>query len=474
MKKNECPLVGLSEITDHREYSGGIIDSVVFDTSRAYGLGPKMVRLLTLTAISAAIGKGVQLRVPPHTCRGNLFTLVSAPSGRGKSLVFKRIMDPLYQIQNSLNEVWEKERYPQIRADLKKLEIQEKRIERSKAPCREELRKLQCQRSELERSLIRPRILTEDVTSQMLAKMLSDFDGELASLSADAGASIAAITGAWSKSGHDEHVYLKSFSGDPLITDRISRETNICRDPCLTLGWSMTPDQLNVLVSNKRFREGGLLPRCLICSEEQRTSRSRPPSQMACKEVTEEWDRFLNWAFRLREKRLEIIASDSACSVFNAFQERIQSGENSIELQLTLVSRAREIAMRMSILIHLAKCFEYGGEVVLEIDAETAEEACQTCEGYLVANSKEMRQIVDTQIMEVSKRLEEIITTKGEPCIGGMAYPIRELRNRNGFTDEIITQLISRFPEKWGSLEKPPSPSGGRPSKCECHSFKDS
>jgi hypothetical protein len=111
-----------------------------------------------------------------------------------------------------------------------------------------------------------PQMICEDTTSEALVQVLQENREQVFSLSADADKVFLNIEGRYLKKGYDDNLYVKGFSRDQHIVNRVCREPTFLQHPCITILWLTQPSRLTRLYENEEFRTGGLLPRFLISS----------------------------------------------------------------------------------------------------------------------------------------------------------------------------------------------------------------
>ena len=230
-----------------------------------------------LAVLSASIGAGLQVpSQPDKIARGNLYIIVSIPSGSGKSETFRPLVEPFFAYERNMVESWHAATLPSLEAeaDLLKKDIEVLLKKNSKVKSgieREEIRReLAAKKKALAETIAGienpPRLVCEDVTSQQLAAMLQQNQEQLASLSADAGNIVNILLGQYSKLDRtDDNIYLKAWSGDNCRVDRKGSKPVLLQRPCLVALWLVQPDKVNTLLAEKSLTDGGLLPRPLMC-----------------------------------------------------------------------------------------------------------------------------------------------------------------------------------------------------------------
>ena len=207
----------------------------------------RLTGVCALGLVSAAIGAGLEVQSDPQrTTRGNLFLLVSAETGTGKSRTFELLAAPLLDHQEKLQERWRKESAPRIQSNFKILERElanlEKKAARATDPSeRERLRAEHeyktAEKNQLATCNIQPLLLVQDATTERLTAMMEEHGEVLFSASSDSRRDHVS-------SGSQEHIALILLRGgqfSPLLpavggSHCFSRMVPTFRAPPLTVG----------------------------------------------------------------------------------------------------------------------------------------------------------------------------------------------------------------------------------------------
>lgn len=233
--------------------------------------------VMALALVSASIGKGLVLDWRPGKAPtpANLFFLLSADSGTGKSECYKMVAQPFLAFERAMQEYWRKEVQSKLQADLRYHEGQLKKLDRKLAKdstteqeaerCRAEQKYHLAQKSELEAKLHEPQLSIQDATVEKAATVMHHNDETIFSTSSDARKLVDNLLGRYSANKRlaDDGIYLNAFSGDDVKVDRQGREGVRLANPCLTLLWALQPDALNMLLDEQSLQQGGFLARCL-------------------------------------------------------------------------------------------------------------------------------------------------------------------------------------------------------------------
>jgi hypothetical protein len=216
----------------------------------------------------------------------NLYVLPTAPSGSGKTKSFNEITRPYYEAQQEALDQWRATKLPSLKAEETELKAKQSKLVgliskgQDEEDTRYSLEKIAGRLEDHRKELIPARLLAEDVTTQKLTTMLEASNETLSVFTSEAGDVLSNLAGRYNSSGRtDETLYLKGFLGEPVMVDRVGSESVSLSKPCITTCWLTTPIELAGLFATDRYREGGLLPRFLICESlsrpEKRTAENR-------------------------------------------------------------------------------------------------------------------------------------------------------------------------------------------------------
>ena len=234
--------------------------------------------LMALALVAGSCGKGAVLDWRPgkSPTPANLFVVVSALSGSGKSECAKLLAKVFHDFERAMQENWRKVVQPKLHADLRFHEVQLKKLDRKLAKdsttadeadrYRGEMAFHQAKVQELEAQLHEPQLSAQDATVEKLATILFHNDEATFSMSPDARKLCDNLLGRYSASKKlaDDGIYLSAFSGDDVKVDRQGRDSLRLGNPCMTLLWALQPDALQMLLDEDSLQQGGWLARCLI------------------------------------------------------------------------------------------------------------------------------------------------------------------------------------------------------------------
>jgi hypothetical protein len=169
-----------SEITEMNPFPTTLLPRVMREiiqhTAKIHNVPEALPACCALGVISGAIGAGLLIGSGANLITlGNIYILIGAPSGAGKSIVSKELMAPLKELETDLQDECEQNKGKKIRAQKVKLMARQKGIEKAisngkKGDCHDkDLEEILSQLTQLE-SEKPPRIIVEDITAEKLAE----------------------------------------------------------------------------------------------------------------------------------------------------------------------------------------------------------------------------------------------------------------------------------------------------------------
>ena len=325
---------------------------------------------LGLAALGAVAARRAEVEVRPGWREPlNLWTCVVLPSGERKTPVFEAATRPLVAAERYLVEQTRGERA----AAMAHRTVSEKRLaaaeaaaskatdERERASALDEAAGL---RAELEATPapVAPRLLADDVTTEQLARLLSEH-GRMAVMS-DEGGVLAVASGRYHRAGAATlEAWLQAYSGSPIRVDRVGRDPVYVERPAVTVGLSVQPRVLSELARDD-LRGKGFLARFLWSLPTSRVGCRNPDPMPVPEPVAETYHAELlavhdallpeNGVDETRILRLD----PDAAAVLNAFAAELEGDlgpggmlEHAADWGLKLAGNA----VRLAGLIHLAE-----------------------------------------------------------------------------------------------------------------------
>jgi hypothetical protein len=306
-----------------------------------------------------------------------------------------------------------------------------------------------------------PRLHADNVTGEKLAILISNQTNEsLALLSSDARDCIDILDGKYQKDKTDESIYLKGYSRDCCTFDRVNRPSIIIKEPQLTVVWAVQPDKLQLLFNNKKFTDGGLMPRFLAldtyCDAQIRTTNDSIKPK-----VLKEYGLLINrllLVLHADESENVIQLSDEVLSIFkDYFNDIVKLRKCGGELEdiHSYAARWEENALKFCICLHAAKHQEHA--MAKDVNIETAHEAIGLMEWFAEQQLGLLQESRDKQSEEKEMRVHRLIEDNGGQCTKGNVYRKR-IASDAGSAEVLLTAMVEK-----GILteEKQPSPKGG-------------
>lgn len=193
----------------------------------------------------------------------NTFWLVALGSGERKSAVFRSATLPVREHEQTLAEQFARE-FPtcQARREIKERKYKQALERASKSEDSGDLEQALHLAVEVDELVAppAPRLFADDVTPERLAMLLAEHDGRMAVLSAEGGI-FDTLAGRYSSGVPNIDVFLKGYSGDPLLVDRVRPPPIHVPAPALTAALTVQPHVIRCLTEARAFRGRGLLAR---------------------------------------------------------------------------------------------------------------------------------------------------------------------------------------------------------------------
>ncbi len=437
------------------EALGGPLGAIVEDTARVLQLPPELPGSIALGILSAAIGKGIVLRIPPRRTPGNLFVLATGTSGSGKSEAFRHIAAPIFALNAEEGKAHVQNVVPRMKARLAILHKKQKHLE-GKEDGETELENTIREITETQLQLEPPALVLEDVTIQKLAAVMAANDETTAILSSDAGDVLSNILGRWNGTGRtDENIFLKGYSLDACDIRRMSRDVVHLDAPCISMTLVTTPDELRSLYANERLTAGGFLARCLTICVESRWSWDDGSIRDFAAETTDDWGNLIRACvqrYRFNPAQ-EFSATKEAVGIFRDMYNGLVAGFEKFHGIEPFVARWREQALRIAVVLHVARHRDAAGSNQLE--ADTAQNATALANWY----GEQACDILEGSRRKAkTDRLQRLLDTLGR---NDGEITLRDLKARHKWEAGEIHAMAEDHPAKL-AIER--RETGGRPS----------
>jgi len=445
----------------------GLIEACV----ETHKVVPEIATVWALTIHAASLGHGIRLATGSTGTSGNLFGIVCAGSGRGKSSTFESAIEPLRAVQSERHEAFIKSRLPDLLSEREILEVERQKIRKSKAIDRNRLRDVIARIAEIDTQAHAPTIYTGDFTTQSLIEGASRNGGCISILNDDAGTVLDSIYGRWNSTGRtDESALLRMFSGQ--APDLLRRGNSVVAPPecCLSLGIGMTSKDSDKLFENSDFLNGGFLARCIVAQQTGRpVERSIRDSRSIPEAMASKWDLHIRsncdkYLFRDPDAPfLPVLLTNDAIDVFDELNHLVHQQWDTRQSTEAFDIRAAELAMRISLNMHVS---EHGSEAPQrKLSGSTAQGAVAVYQALGRCRDRLLSKTIREGRLERSKRLRDILETEGRLFEGlGKGCTLRDLGRRHGLDEGMLQNIVSDFPQAF-AIDTQRTGKAGQPAR---------
>jgi len=205
-----------------------------------------------------------------------------------------------------------------------------------------------------------PRLIADDVTPEKLAILMQRQGGRLAIISTE-GDLFNMMAGKY-KDTADLAIYLKAWSADDHITDRVNRETVSLTEAHLTIGITVQPGVLRKVARNEEMRDLGLTARFMF---------SLPDDRVGWRDMARRstWDQQIEarYGTMLRQMHSQSTAgetevqtltmTDDARELFTTFRQQLEERRRKggdLETLRAWSGKMESTVIRVAGLLHLA------------------------------------------------------------------------------------------------------------------------
>jgi hypothetical protein len=231
-----------------------------------------LASIVVLGVLSTACAKKVVVKVSDDWIEPvNLYSAVVLPTGCLKSVVFKQARKPIYDYELSRSKM-DKEDYQRRLTEYRIAEGQLQEAEKQAAKATTESdpngeakqRAMQLAKdfARLEKPVL-PRLTVDDITIEKLVSHMAEQKGRI-SLYDPEGGFFSVLAGKYSEGKTNFNAVLKAWSGEQIIVDRQSRESQIIESPSLTIILSPQPAVFTELENKELFHERGMFARFIF------------------------------------------------------------------------------------------------------------------------------------------------------------------------------------------------------------------
>jgi hypothetical protein len=447
----------------------------VEELMRHYRVPALLPATCALVINSVALGRGVVTRSNVRRTYGNLYAIIGAQSGSGKTPPYDDLMVPLMNLQKDSLKEFKTNQKPRAEAELKLLDSEihaltkhrkgSKKFSEAEDNRHEKLAELLQQKAELEDKLqYTGRLWTEDFTSEALGILLANNNEQMAILTDDGGLVIYNLLGRYTDGDVRDDVLLckaKTVSAVPI--DRVGRESVLLHQPCVAMLVLTQPDLLYKLFGNQRLLVGGFLARTLAADSKMQildeTEESEPDPDS---DIMTQWNDHIQGLvkmFRFAEEpsflAVEPEIRKLSRDYFNkcaAKARRTLSDVSSFAIRWC--ERAWEIAINLHMGIHGVKW----ADNPVKLSVATFKNAMLISDFFADRQLEVLQRPRIEAQHKCRERLEEVFeNNKKTPMT------LRTLRDRHGIKKDEVISCVKSHPDVFGIITVDP-PHGGSKS----------
>jgi hypothetical protein len=391
---------------------------------RHYKVKAALPATIALCVNSAAVGRGVIVMSNVRRTYANIYALLGAESGTGKSVVHEDLSQVMLDVQNEILEKFLKEEKPSLEAELRLLEREIQDIIKEKVPeLAGDTRQLRLtdlfkKQAELDDKLESAyRLVSSDFTSEALGKLLASSGEQMAVLSDEGGIALYNMMGRYTKGDTTDDIFLSMCKTvTSHIVDRATRPPILLKSPCVTLLLMVQPDLLNKAFADERLRVGGFLARCFFFDsrmEVQYEDEHSLPVPAAA--VVAAWNKHIRGlleAFRFAEQSFVVEVSPEVRVASRKFKNEIvdRMRGDLVDVKTFAIrwcERAWEIALNFHVATHSIDCFKQ------PLILETFNNAVKVVRWFIEEELRVLQISRCEVINKTRERLEEIFRKNG-------------------------------------------------------------
>jgi hypothetical protein len=411
----------------------------------------------------AALGRGLVTKSNVRRTYPNLYAIIGAKSGTGKTVVFDEFMAPLEQLQYEMLTDFKAQEKPRAEAELKLIQAEVQRLLKIKTSPQtfdpaddarqERLSELLQKQAELEDRLeAASRLWCVDFTSEALGVLLANSHEQIAVLSDEGGLALYNMLGRYTKGVVTDDILLcKAKSVNATTVDRLSRPPILLRRPCVALLLLVQPDLLRMAFSNERLLVGGFLARCLSADSRIQIQYEDESSFSEVNfDVMETWNRHIRSLvknFRAADDPYWVNPEQGVRALsrkyHNQIVDQIRGALWDIDsFAMRWVERAWEIALNLHAGFYGVECYRH------PLSKETFANAIQISTYFAERQLEVLNAMRVKTINDNRDRLQEILEANGKKPV-----TLRDLKRRHGMERQEVLNNVKSHPELFGIAE---------------------
>lgn len=329
-----------------------------------YSVPSEFPACAALGAVSAALRKKIRLNNGKYTNYPQLWIMLVAPPGIGKTEPLNLAFKPLAEIDKSS--------YQNYTESLShwKTELAEARKDKTEEPDKP----------------IYKQVLIDDFTPESLYQTMYN-NSDSITLFRDELSGWFADFGRYNKSGEIQR-YLSMFNNGQFTINRKSQETLLIHKPLLNVIGSIQPNVLNTALNNQNLIDNGFASRFLFAYP-QNIKKPHYSDKTVDENITKDFYTLINHLHSLPEIEEPVYLSDVAKELFIIFSNKLtdKANENSSELLKGMYSKTDIQLLRIALLLHIVKSVYndelWSNNLILE---DTMQQAIDICEYFITCS----------------------------------------------------------------------------------------
>ena len=439
---------------------------------------PNLPALISMGIVSGSIGRGLEMRSGPNqTLKANIYILVSAISGEGKTATANQLDFPLKEHAAGKLAYWEQLDKPRLIARQARLNREHKSVleklygAKSASLTAAEKKNLEDRQiaiwielEKLKKDCQEPTFWTEDATQEVLVKLMFYNHEQLLSYSTDARKAVQNLFGLYNKlQSPEDNFYVKAFSGDPFRSDRVGRDPYCLESPCLSLLWMLQPELFKQLLANRWLQLGGFLPRILPGDSRLEPHEDKGTRKTVAAAIRDGWATTIEELItRYREAGTPKQIPDTnsnAESIFRDYKNSLVPLRRGKDQDISsYVVRWAEHAQRIAIGLHAINSGQLAHTNPLT--DETVNSAVEIMKWFAGEQQRMLAASRYESLKDLRGKLKTLLQNEYK---NGVA--LRRLRKNHGWQDRDVEHLAAVF-EKDFSIFDQKNPKGGPSSRC--------
>jgi hypothetical protein len=401
-----------------------VMRDMVLATAKQNGIAAEIPAMTAMGVMSAATGAGIILNSGPgKKLAPNLFLLLAARSGTGKSVSFSELADAMNSENHAIIEDWQR------------------------------------QQEASETDIPFPSFIVSNATGEAVARALSVNPGNAAAVvSPDGRGAIGIIEGKYTNSGGmDLDVYLNGWARDPIIYARKTGPSFAMKLPSLSVFLAVQPDKLTAFSLKPEFAESGLAARFLMARIDSQIDDEGEPVPA---ETADRWADAVVAALGLRKRAADapVVSLSPDAEIIRkeiVSEQKRTVREGCTPAMETTVNRWAEQSMRLALVFHVTRHGRGAGE--REVSGEDLR-AGETVATWFIGQAKQILAAAASDALERDRQRVLQVFTRNNVKV----MTARMLRLNHSIFPDTIRRVAAGYPEQFRFRENVGT--GGRPT----------